>query len=90
MTDQTSAAIIAELTRVKVLFQLRTIAAVMGLPQPTRLDNRPDGSGLDDGPYLPGCAPRKRPPAKDPATLADIRARAWATRRARYGKAGHR
>lgn len=53
-------------------------------------DSRPDGSGLDDGPYLPGCAPRKRPPAKAAAELADIRARAWATRRRKYGKRGHR
>jgi len=53
-------------------------------------DSRPDGSGLDDGPYLPGCAPRKKPKAKDPSEIADIRARAWATRRAKYGPCGHR
>jgi len=23
-------------------------------------DHKPDNSGLDDGPYLPGCAPRKK------------------------------
>jgi hypothetical protein len=53
-------------------------------------DCRPDNTGLDDGPYLPGCAPRKRMEPKDPAIVADIRARAWATRRAKYGKDGHR
>lgn len=85
-----SAEVIAELGRVKVLFQLRAVCAAMGLPQPATLDNRPDGTGLDDGPYLPGCAPRKRPPAKSPEDLAAIRARAWATRRAKYGERGHR
>lgn len=49
-------------------------------------DSRPDGLGLDDGPYLTGCAPRKKPSAE----LAEIRARAWATRRQRYGAQGHR
>jgi hypothetical protein len=55
-------------------------------------DRRPDGTGLDDGPPLPPSmgGPRKRPPPKSPAQLAEIRARAWATRRARYGQAGHR
>lgn len=52
-------------------------------------DSRPDDSGLDDGPLLPGQAPRRKPPPKSPAELADIRARAWATRRAKYGPAGH-
>lgn len=32
MTDNTQ--LLAELTRVKVLFQARALAAVMGLPQP--------------------------------------------------------
>lgn len=49
-------------------------------------DCRPDLTGLDDGPDLPA---RKRPPAKTAAELAAIRARAWATRRARYGERGH-
>jgi hypothetical protein len=54
------------------------------------VDRRPDSSGLDDGPYLPGRAPRKRMERKNPAVVADIRARAWATRRDKYGKDGHR
>lgn len=45
-------------------------------------DHKPDLSGLDDGPYLPGRAPRKKPPPKTPEKLRAIRARAWATRRA--------
>jgi hypothetical protein len=76
-------ALLSELERAKVLFQARAVAAVMGLPQPTSLDNRPDGSGLDDGPWLPGCAPRKKPEPKSPEELAAIRAKAWATRRSK-------
>lgn len=71
----------------------RTIATGIGLlkrPLPHQLDNRPDGSGLDDGPYLPGKAPRKRAAPKGRAEVAQIRARAWATRRLRYGQPGHR
>jgi hypothetical protein len=45
-------------------------------------DHKADKSGLDDGPYLPGRAPRKKPPPKSREELAAIRARAWATRRA--------
>lgn len=45
--------------------------------------------GLDCGVYLPGRAPRKRPDPKPAAELTDIRARAWATRRAKYGPRGH-
>jgi hypothetical protein len=51
-------------------------------------DHAPDGSGLDDGPYLPGCAPRKK--MELPANVSEIRKQAWATRRAKYGKYGHR
>lgn len=46
-------------------------------------------SGLDCGVYLPGRRPRKLPEPKPSAELADIRARAWATRRAKYGPRGH-
>lgn len=53
-------------------------------------DSRPDGTGLDDGPYLPGCAPRKKAAPKSAEETAEIRARAWATRRSRYGPCGHR
>jgi hypothetical protein len=47
-------------------------------------------TGLDDGPYLPGCAPRKKPEPKTPEELKTIRARAWETRRDSYGERGHR
>jgi len=50
-------------------------------------DHRPDGSGIDDGPALPR---RKRQTAKPPEIVSDIRFRAWATRRAKYGERGHR
>lgn len=50
-------------------------------------DHRPDNTGLDDGPPLPA---RKRPTPKSPEVLRDIRARAWATRRRKYGNHGHR
>ena len=40
-------------------------------------------TGLDCGPYLPGRAPRKKAPAKSAAELVEIRAKAWATRRAK-------
>lgn len=53
-------------------------------------DHQPDQSGLDDGPWLPGRAPRKRPDPKTQEEIADIRARAWATRRQKYGERGHR
>jgi hypothetical protein len=46
--------------------------------------------GLDDGPYLPGREPRKKPEPKSAAETKDIRSRAWATRREKYGKHGHR
>ena len=52
-------------------------------------DHRPDNTGLDDGPYLPGRAPRKKAEAKSVAIVAEIKARAWATRRAKYGVHGH-
>lgn len=42
-----------------------------------------DGTGLDDGVYLPGRAPRKVPAPKTPEELSAIRAKAWATRRSR-------
>jgi hypothetical protein len=54
------------------------------------LDCKPDLSGLDDGPYLPGQAPRKKPPVKSPEETRRIRQEAWATRRAKYGDRGHR
>lgn len=50
-------------------------------------DHKPDLSGLDDGPYLPGCAPRKKPAPKTTEELREIRAKAWATRHARAQEA---
>jgi hypothetical protein len=46
-------------------------------------DCRPDNSGLDDGPWLPGCGPRKKPTPKTAAEVREIRLRAWVTRRER-------
>lgn len=46
--------------------------------------------GLDCGVFLPGEAPRKKAEPKSPEELAAIRAKAWATRREKYGKDGHR
>lgn len=45
--------------------------------------------GLDCGVYLPGHAPRKPLPARTAAEHAVTRAKAWATRRAKYGTSGH-
>ncbi len=53
-------------------------------------DHKTDQSGLDDGPPLPGHAPRKKMEPKSADEVRDIRARAWATRRAKYGQHGHR
>jgi hypothetical protein len=53
-------------------------------------NHKPDLSGLDDGPYLPGHEPRKKPAPKSAEETSAIRARAWATRRAKYGRYGHR
>lgn len=50
-------------------------------------DHKPDFTGLDDGPPLPA---RKRPAPKPADEIRDIRARAWATRRQKYGQHGHR
>lgn len=44
-----------------------------------------DGRGLDCGPDFS----RKKPAPKTAAEMADIRARAWATRRTKYGPCGH-
>lgn len=44
------------------------------------------GTGLDCGPDQS----RKKPAPKSADELKDIRARAWATRRAKYGECGHR
>lgn len=44
-----------------------------------------DGTGLDCGPDQS----RKKPAPKSADELSDIRARAWETRRAKYGQTGH-
>ncbi len=51
-------------------------------------DHRADNSGLDDGPPL--HAPRKKPAPKSADEMREIRAKAWATRREKWGKYGHR
>jgi hypothetical protein len=66
------------------------ICHVCGLPLSWKHDHKPDQSELDDGPYLPGRAPRKRMEPKSPDEAARIRAQAWETRRAKYGPHGHR
>lgn len=60
--------------------------------QPTGFehDHKTDLSGLDDGPPLPGHAPRKKAAPKSAEEMRDIRARAWQTRREKYGQYGHR
>lgn len=60
-----------------------TICHVCGSLITAPHDHKPDRSGIDDGPPLPGRGPRKRPPAKSREELAAIRAKAWATRRSR-------
>lgn len=52
-------------------------------------DHKPDQSGLDDGPPIERPYTRRAPP-KTPEELTEIRARAWKTRRAKYGRHGHR
>lgn len=53
-------------------------------------DHKPNNSGLDDGPWLPGRAPPKQPTPKLADELRAIRLHAWDTRRAMYGPKGHR
>ena len=45
--------------------------------------------GVDCGVFLPGQEPRKPQPIKSAAEHAEIKARAWATRRRKYGERGH-
>jgi len=66
------------------------ICHVCGGPISWGHDHKPDNSGLDDGPYLPGRAPRKKSAPKPANEVSATRKRAWATRRAKYGKHGHR
>lgn len=66
--------------------------ATCGQPMTWAHDHRADLSGIDDGPYLPHRNPadKRRHGMKSAAELTEIRARAWATRRAKYGEHGHR
>lgn len=66
------------------------VCNVCGLDQSWLHDHKADKSGLDDGPDLPGHAPRKKPAPKSREEMADIRARAWKTRREKLGPYGHR
>lgn len=53
-------------------------------------DHKDDETGLDDGPWLPGLKPRKKPALKSAVEMREIRKRAWETRRGKYGAHGHR
>ncbi len=48
-------------------------------------DHRDDFTGLDDGPYR-----ESRTKKRQPSEIADIRRRAWETRRTKYGPRGHK
>lgn len=47
-------------------------------------------TGLDDGSWLPGRAPRKKQKPKNANDLRVIRIKAWKTRRKILGPKGHR
>ena len=64
-----------------------TICIICGIDSDFTHDHKPDRSGLDDGPAQP---PRKKAAPKPAAVIAEIRARAWVTRRQKHGKFGHR
>jgi hypothetical protein len=51
-------------------------------------DHREDNTGLDDGPPL--HPPRRKAQPKGADETREIRRRAWATRREKYGQYGHR
>jgi len=63
---------------------------ICGSANTWRHDHKPDNSGLDDGPWLPGRAPRKKVAPKPADEVSATRKRAWATRRSKYGKHGHK
>lgn len=66
----------------------RLVCGICQMVQEFPHDHRTDLSGLDDGPPLD--RERKRPTPKSAVQMKDIRARAWATRRRKYGEHGHR
>lgn len=59
---------------------------ICGAENGWRHDHRPDGSGIDDGPQIG----RKKPAPKSAFELGEIRAKAWETRREKFGPRGHR
>lgn len=61
---------------------------VCGGPLTWAHDHKSDNTGLDDGPLI--RQPRRKPTPKPSDELKAIRARAWTTRRERYGSHGHR
>ena len=65
------------------------VCGVCTVPLSWAHDHKPDLSGLDDGVPLGRQYVKKAPP-KSPEEMAEIRARAWATRRAKYGQCGNR
>jgi hypothetical protein len=65
-----------------------TFCEICGCETTFAHDHRADNSGLDDGPPL--HAPRKKPAPKSAEATREIRAKAWATRREKWGKYGHR
>ncbi|WP_336802393.1 hypothetical protein [Kaistia sp. MMO-174] len=63
---------------------------VCGQPLTWAHDHQPDLSGLDDGPPLGRKPYTRTAPPKSADEIREIRARAWETRRAKYGQHGHR
>lgn len=67
-----------------------TIADLLRKIGNSQIDRRHDNTGLDDGPMLPSARKyTQRKLAKSPDEKALIRAKAWATRREKYGERGH-
>lgn len=65
-----------------------SVCEVCGCEMTWTHDHSIDNSGLDDGPPLQ--TPRKRPASKSAEVTREIRLRAWATRREKWGRYGHR
>jgi len=64
------------------------VCSICGALLSWKHDHRDDNTGLDDGPPLHVI--RKKPAAKSADEVGNIRSRAWATRRQKYGQHGHR
>ena len=67
---------------------MSTICETCGCETTFVHDHRADNSGLDDGPPL--HSERKKAAPKPTEETREIRLRAWATRREKWGKYGHR